>query len=226
MGAMGPQQRLQEGKRRPGIAVTSPSLWSKDQGFLPNPARPTGSAASFHADRRRQQKTSTEEGAMDSQLTNRIWSEPPEPPAPSPHPPLPCRPHDPDVGHQHPRTSLAARTTSPHHPGTPPRRARTPPRPPPTAPWHRTSQQRRGRAWEDGGSETAEHRPAEPSPKWVAYLHAAAQGAPRADPRRPRHRRGRASPAAASGDGEGKGAREGGGRRGRGGIRVSPPRSP
>jgi hypothetical protein len=88
---------------------------------------------------------------MDSQLTNRIWSEPPEPPAPGPHPPSPCRPHDPDVGHQHPRTSPAARTTSPHHPGPPPRRARNPPRPPPIAPRHRTSQQRRGRVGEDGG---------------------------------------------------------------------------
>jgi hypothetical protein len=203
---MGPQQRLQEGKRRPGTAVTSPPLWSKDQGFLPDPACPTGSPASFHTERRRQQKTSREEGAMDSQLTNGIWSEPPEPPAPGPHLPSPYRPHDPDVGHQHPRTSPAARTTSPHHPGPPPRRARTPPRPPPTAPRHRTSQQQRGRAGEDVGSETAEHRPAEPSPKWVAYLHAAAQGAPRADPRRPRHRCGRASPATASGGRRGEGS--------------------
>jgi hypothetical protein len=65
MGAMGPQQRLQQGKRRPGTAETSPLLWSKDQGFLPDPARPTDSPASFHADGRRQQKTSREEGAMD-----------------------------------------------------------------------------------------------------------------------------------------------------------------
>jgi hypothetical protein len=91
--------------------------------------------------------------------------------------------------------------------------------PPPTA-----SKRRRGRAGEEDGKADRDSQAdlAETSPPRGRLPPCSrARRAPRADPRRPHHRRCGPSPAAASGDGEGGEIR--GGRRRRRGLGFRPP---
>jgi hypothetical protein len=108
-------------------------------------------------------------------------------------------------GEHAPRPPPTAKTTS----STPPGAAAPAYQVPARAPGHSTTthrhEHRRGRARGGRASRAAAQPPAKTSPRSAACLHAAARGAPRSDPRRPHHRRCRASPAAASGDGEGRG---------------------